>query len=441
MTNPAQVGHRVSTDANTERVMRLANLSIFTIGLGFAIRAGVAESLQKQVFEVVSPGHSGEMVGHALGMTFIGFALTLLAGSMIVDWIGSRRLLRISALAYLVGSAMALAATWLPPGPSSAPLLTVGFLLTGLGWGVVESATNPMVASLDPNNKVGLLNRLHAWWPAGIVAGGLAGLVIGKSGLPWQLNFVLLMIPPLCMLWSLRNVSIPVTERVAQGVSTSDMFRELYRRPQFLLFFACMWLTASTELAPGQWVDLTLSQVVGMDAILILVYVSLLMFVLRHFAGALARKLSGVGLLWLSSVLALLGLYGLSHANGPASAIACATVWGAGVCFMWPTMLGLVSERFPRGGSLFLGLLGFGGGLAIYFLLPQLGAIFDQARSAALASLATSTLPDAARALHASREAATLSFQAIAWIPAALVPIFGLLWFYDRRQQRGQRYP
>ena len=438
MTSPAEIGASTNSDTNTARIMRLANVSIFTIGLGFAIRAGVAEPLQKNVFEAIAPGHAGEMVGHALGMTFIGFALTLLVGSMIVDWVGSRRLLMVSALAYLIGSAMALAATWLPPGPASAPLLTVGFLLTGLGWGIVESATNPMVASLDPANKVGLLNRLHAWWPAGIVVGGLAGLAIGKLGLPWQLNFVLLMIPPLGMLWGLRDVSIPVTERVAQGVSTGDMFRELYRRPQFLLFFACMWLTASTELAPGQWVDLTLSQVVGMDAILILVYVSLLMFVLRHFAGALAHRLSGVGLLWLSSALALLGLYGLSHASGPASAMACATVWGAGVCFMWPTMLGLVSERFPRGGSLFLGILGFGGGLAIYFLLPQLGAIFDQAKATALSSLATSALPEAERMLHASRTAAALSFQAIAWIPAALVPTFGLLWLYDRRHKHKQ---
>ena len=425
----------MNAEHNIERAIRVANLSIFTIGLGFAIRAGVAEPLQKEVFEIVAPGHAAEMVGRALGMTFIGFAVTLLFGSMLVDRVGSGRLLIASALAYLVGSALALAATWLPPGPGSAPLLTAGFLLTGLGWGVVESATNPMVASLDPANKVGRLNRLHAWWPAGIVAGGLIGLALRKLDVPWQLNFVLLMLPPIGMLWGLRGVTIPVTERVAQGVSTADMFRELYRRPLFLLFFACMWLTASAELAPGQWVDLTLSQVVGMDAILILVYVSLLMFVMRHFAGALARRLSGTGLLCASSVLAFLGLLGLSAAHSPASAMACATVWGAGVCFMWPTMLGLVSERFPRGGALFLGILGFGGGMAIYFLLPELGAIFDKAKAQSLLSMSDVALPDADKALRASREAATQSFRAIAWIPAALIPVFGGLWWFDRRRR------
>lgn len=424
-------------DANIERAMRIANLSIFTIGLGFAIRAGVAEPLQKEVFDAIAPGHAAEMVGRALGATFIGFALTLLIGSMLVDRIGSGRLLAAAACAYLSGSALALAATCLPPGAASAPLLTTGFLLTGLGWGVVECATNPMVASLDPANKVGRLNRLHAWWPAGIVAGGLTDFAFRALQVPWQWNFVLLMLPPLWMLWQLRGVKMPVTERVAQGVSDADMFRELYRRPQFLLFFACMWLTASTELAPGQWVDLTLTRVVGMDAILILVYVSLLMFVLRHFAGGLARRLSGVGLLWLSSALACLGLFGLSAAHGPVSAMVCATIWGAGVCFMWPTMLALVSERFPRGGAMFLGVLGFGGGLAIYVLLPALGAIFDKALAQSLISMADTALPDAEKALRASREAATQSFRAIAWIPAALIPVFGALWWIDRQRRAG----
>ncbi len=50
-------------------------------------------------------------------------------------------------------------------------------------------------------------------------------------------------------------------------------------------------ITAS-ELAPGQWVDLALTRTVGMQGIWLLIYVSGLMFVMRHFAGALAHRFS-----------------------------------------------------------------------------------------------------------------------------------------------------
>src|SRR4030095_4685937 len=44
-----------------------------------------------------------------------------------------------------------------------------------------------------------------------------------------------------------------------------------------------------------------------------------------------------------------------------------ATVYGVGKTFFWPTMLGVVSERFPKGGALTLGAVGaagvFSGGL------------------------------------------------------------------------------
>ena len=43
-------------------------------------------------------------------------------------------------------------------------------------------------------------------------------------------------------------------------------------------------------------------------------------------------------------------------------------------------MLANVSERYPRGGELFIGLMGVAGALAIQFVLPELGAIFDRAK-------------------------------------------------------------
>src|SRR6185436_3229466 len=172
------------------------------------------------------------------------------------------------------------------------------------------------------------------------------------------------------------GVKFPPTERAAAGISVGQMFREPLN-PIFLVLFLSMFLTAASELAPGQWVDLALSRTVHMPGILLLVYVSALMFVMRHFAGPLVHRLSPIGLLWVSCLMASAGLYALSIANSPVTGLLAATVWGTGVCYMWPTMLATASERFPRGGALLMGLMGTAGTLSIRFVLPIMGSIYD----------------------------------------------------------------
>ena len=219
------------------------------------------------------------------------------------------------------------------------------------------------------------------------------------------------------------------------------MLKEAFN-PLFIVFFLCMFLTASSELAPGQWVDAALSRTVGFKGVLLLVYVSGLMFVMRHFAGNFVHKISPVGLLWFSSLLACLGLFALSAANGPVMGLLAATVWGVGVCYMWPTMLGVTSERFPKGGAFLLGVMGSVGNIAIYFVLPKLGAIFDDAKVAAAKGMgldftaltnAAKTDPAAAKTLNTILSSASAtSFRAVAVLPLILLVIFGGVWLYDK---------
>jgi hypothetical protein len=61
------------------------------------------------------------------------------------------------------------------------------------------------------------------------------------------------------------------------------------------------------------------------------------------------------------------------------------TVYGIGKTFYWPTMLGVISERFPRGGALALGLSGGLGMISAGFLGgPIIGYQQDFAASSAL---------------------------------------------------------
>ena len=409
-----------------QKLYYIGNLSIFMIGLGFAVRANIAPNLQAEIYDKIDMANSAAMVGEALGATFTGFALTLLFGSALVDYVGMKKMMLLSALGYVAGACGLLFAAFSPEMAGIDNIVLISLLLTGLGWGAVEASSNPMVASLYPEEKTKRLNILHAWWPAGIVVGGLLGVAVDSLGWAWELNMFILIVPAIILAVMVMGSQFPVTERVAEGISYGEMMQELGKRPLFWVFWVTMFFTASAQLDPGTWVNISLSNIVGMNGILILVYVSGLMFVMRHFAGQMVERFSSVGLMFISCVLAGIGLYLLSLANTPLLAFAAATIWGVGVCYMWPTLLGITSERFPRGGAMILGLMGFGGGLAIQFVLPTMGGIFDSAKAAALESGAAME--------EAVRIASVESFQSIAIIPLLLLPVYGAIWLYDRKK-------
>ena len=107
-----------STEVNRKRLYHVGNLSIFMIGLGFAVRANIAPNLQADIYDQIDLANSAAMVGEALGITFTGFALTLLFGSALVDLIGMKRMLLLSALGYVCGSAGLLVASIMAVGPA-----------------------------------------------------------------------------------------------------------------------------------------------------------------------------------------------------------------------------------------------------------------------------------------------------------------------------------
>jgi MFS family permease len=422
---------------NAKRIFTISVIALFTAAASFSLRAATAEAVKVDLLDTINPLKSGELIGSALGVAFLGFALTLFFASPLLNRIGSGRLLYGAAACFILGPLLIALAPSLATGMGVYNLVWAAMLIGGIGWGCTETAINPITAALYPNEKTHRLNVLHAWWPAGIIAGGLLGYALTELKIDWRIILFFPVIPALLMLYLAHGQSFPKDESAEMGVSTSDMLLEIFRRPSFFVWFALMLLTSSTELAPGQWVDLALTNIVGMRGILLLVFVSGIMFVMRHFAGPIAHRISSVGLLFVSSILALAGLWLMGHANSPTTAIVAAAVWGMGVCFMWPTMLAIAGERYPRGGSWTMGLMGSAGAIAIYFLLPKLGAIYDQAKikaaggEAALAGLQGEALNKVV--VQASSE----SFLTIAIFPAILIGAFGVIWLVE--SMRGQK--
>src|SRR5205085_2700493 len=98
--------------------------------------------------------------------------------------------------------------------------------------------------------------------------------------------------------------------------------------------------------------------------LMLFIWTSGLMFVLRFFAGPIVHKISPLGLLFASSIVGCAGLLLLGQASTALVCIAAATIYGFGKTFLWPTMLGVVSEQFPRGGAITLGAIGGIGALS-----------------------------------------------------------------------------
>jgi fucose permease len=417
---------------NKSRLFIVSLLALFMAGVGASLRSNVASDLQRIFFDPIDKAHSAEMIGSVLGVPFLGYAFTIAIGSPLLDAIGMGILLPMSGVLFIIGTLIILFAG----GPHVYNVMWAGAVVTGIGWGLVETVVNPLTTTLYPDEKTARLNTLHAWWPGGLIAGGLFGIAMGALGVGWQFKLAAVMLPALLVIVLCMGVKFPPTARVASGYSMGSMFKELLK-PMFLVLFCSMFLTAASELAPGQWVDLALTRTVGMRGIWLLVYVSGLMFVMRHFAGAMVHKLSPIGLLWCSCLLASIGLFALSVANSPVTGLLAATVWGTGVCYMWPTMLATAAERFPRGGALLIGLMGTAGTLSITFVLPAMGTIFDTKKVEVAGGTEAFNLlqagPELERVLGIAAQA---SFRAVAILPAILLIVFGAIWLYDRRASR-----
>lgn len=420
---------------NRRAIFWICVLALFSAALSFSVRTGASGAIKAALLDSAVPLHSGEMIAAALGNSFLGFALSLLVISPLLDIIGAKRVILFASACYILGPILIIISPQMDGIDAVYRMLTIGMVVCGFGWGATEASINPVTTALYPGEKTKQLNILHAWWPAGIVVGGLASLLFFQQlNLGWQALVALIAIPGAVFgLWALTQ-TFPQTESTALGVPFREMLAEPFKRPGFWIFPAIMFLTASAELAPGSWVDVALTQTAGMPGILVLVYVSAIMFIMRHFAGALEHRFSDMGLLCMCTIPAAIGLYGLSIASSPLTALVAATLWAFGVCFMWPTMLAASARRYPRGGPWSIGIVGFAGAMAIYFVLPEIGKIYDRAKlEKAGGDAAFAALKPGPELQQVLAYAAGQSFQVIAVVPVILFFIFGAVWLAERR--------
>jgi MFS family permease len=421
--------------SNDRRLFWACWIALIATAFGFVIRGLLLDTWGDQF------GLNAVEKGQINGAGIWPFAVSIILFSLVIDRIGYGRAMVFAFVAQITYAIIVICAPFVLAAPGAGPeavaagkragywMLYAGNFIFALGNGTVEAVINPVVATMFSRDKTKWLNVLHAGWPGGLVLAGL--LAIGMGDIAWQWKVALIFLPVLVYGAMMLTCKFPLNERVAAGSSYSDMLAEFgllgaliafplivrevgsdfgasngvqigiaavlvlgfgalarsLGRPMYLFLLLIMFPLATTELGTDGWITSLMNPEMvrlGFNAAWVLVYTSAIMLVLRFFAADLVHKLSPLGLLAVCSALAAAGLICLSKSTG-LMIFAAATLYGVGKTFFWPTMLGVVSEQFPKGGALTLNATGGVGMLAVGVLgAPFIGLLQENALSSDL---------------------------------------------------------
>ena len=353
----------MTANTSNRRALFIASCaSLLVTSLSFGIRAGILNDLGVE-FEL-----NGSELSRIAATAFWGFPVSMIIGGALVDKVGMKNLMRLAYIGHFAGILLTIFAGgfW---------SLWVSTLFIGLANGMVEAVCNPLVASIYPEEKTTKLNQFHLWFPGGIVIGSLVAFSFGKLGLSWQVMMAVMLLPTIWYALQMERMEFPVTERVANAVSDSDMYKSLLN-PLFIIITIAMLGTATSELFINQYVDVLLKSVSD-NAILILLITSGVMTFGRGIAAPVVERFSTTGMLLFSAIFTTIGLYMMGTMDGSMLFVS-AFVFGIGVTYFWPTMIGFVATYLPSTGAVGMAVIGAAGMFAVSIYMQFMGGFYDE---------------------------------------------------------------
>ena len=344
-------------------------LTLIAAGMGFGIRGGILGEWAAQY------GFTNTELGVTSGFGLTGFGLVILLASLITDRMGYKSILLCALACHAVAAVVILLTTpvFNSTGRDGAfYCLSFGMFVFSVGNGLAEAVINPLVATLYPKRKTHYLNILHAGWPAGLVLGALVAMMFaGKEPLitrtAWEVPMLFFLVPVAIYGVITLKEKFPISEARAAGVTFGRMLKE-FTSPILLFLLLLQACVGYVELGTDSWISKITDEIVKGQGLYLFIWASSIKFVLRFFAGPIVEKINPLGLLLISAVLGcvgltMIGMNGLEAARGATDTVwlatwAAVTIYALGKTFFWPTMLGVVGERFPKGGALVMGAMG-----------------------------------------------------------------------------------
>jgi MFS family permease len=413
---------------NAGRLLWAGFMAILAAGLGFGVRGGILANWGAEF------GFTGTELGQITGAGFTGFCFGIIIGGLVVDKLGYGKLVIAAFVFHALSAFVTFGAS-----PDQAKDVAYNFLYWGtfifaIANGTLEAVANPLVATLFPKNRTHYLNILHASWPAGLVAGGAIGWMLGEQfGWHWKWQLGLFLIPTAVYGLMFMGQHMPQSEASQKGLKLGEMFKDVgilgalvvcfllalffngalglsqglayalagalliavglmtrFSLGSMLLFvlFVAHLLVGAVELGTDGWIqNITGNILTPGEGKILFVFTSLVMFALRFTADFIEKRigLSPVGILLACSLLAVVGLLLTSRIETFAGAMLALVVYAVGKTFFWPTMLAVASDRFPQTGAIAISIMGGIGMMSAGMLGgPGLGYAKDRFASAHL---------------------------------------------------------
>ncbi len=343
---------------NPRRLLIAGFLALVAAGIGFAVRGGLLGTWSAKY------GFTFTELGQITGGGLLGFGLVILITGLVIDKVGYKKLLLIAFICHVVSAVMLFFATpvFNTAGKDATyQILFWSSFIFAVGNGICEGVINPLTSDLYPKEKTHYLNILHAGWPGGLVIGGLIALTIGK-GVAWEILLALYLIPAVIYGFYALVEKFPQTAAQSGSISYSGMFKNCLV-PFFIFLVVVHAMVGYVELGTDSWIAKITGSILESESkgVMLFIYASTLMFVLRFFAGPIVHRISSLGLLFMSAILGAIGLFFIGSSSGAFMMILAVTIYSIGKTFLWPTMLGVVGERFPASATLAMSILGCAG--------------------------------------------------------------------------------
>lgn len=394
--------------------------ALITTAFTFSIRAGILPQLGQDF------GLSAEQLGFINSMWFLGFPISMIIGGLVYHSFGAKNIMRVAFIAHTIGILMTIYA-----GGYSTLLISTLFI--GFGNGCTEAACNPLIADMYSGVKMDkMLNRFHMWFPGGIVVGSLISQFVPQMGgfwAEWQTLMWVTMIPTIIYAILFFGKTFPAPH--VEGVTSLGKNLRAMATPTFIFLFVAMSLTAISEFGPQQWVGIIMANS-GAHPMLILALVTGLMAVGRFFAGPVVKALGQTGVLLAGSILATIGIYMFSVAQG-AMAYVAAVFFAMGVCYFWPVMVGSTAKRVPLSGALGMSIIGGVGMFSSAIWNPIIGAWIDKSR----AEMAAAGMSGPQLELAAGQD----TLAKMVTFPIILIIMFTIFFFWQKKARPAAETP
>ena len=317
-------------NANRISLLAAANACMFVFGIVLLLMGSLLPSLQ---FTYARSGNLGSFPLAGI------LASTVLVGP-ILDLIGAKKVLALALC--LVAASLGL----MPALHSYSEFATAAFVY-GLGGGGLNTATSALVADISATGRGAALNLLGFFFSLGAIS---APLMLSSLGGNFSTSSVLRALAILCLAIAGAVVSLRFPPPTKSGARLASLLAVL-RHGAVWLFAALLFFESGSENCMFVWTGKIAADALSISpnrANMTLVALSAALGLGRIAAAVCLRWLGSPRTIWLSAAIAAVGAIMVRSASQMSGMIAAALVIGLGLSAIFPTALGMASDRFPK---------------------------------------------------------------------------------------------